>query len=139
MSRINSKNTSVALRTRKLANGKLSYYLDYYDSEGNRIRESLNLYATNNPKNADEKRVNKEAKELAIKLHTAKKDEMYSGKLEYNKKNTGNVYFLDYFMSYIDSQKFKESNHSVWLCTYKALQKICDDKVLLKNINHYPF
>lgn len=64
-------NTTITLRTRKISNGRLSLYLDYYpffyDPISNkRIRhEYLGLYMTENPKNETEKLENKEVYEIA--------------------------------------------------------------------------
>jgi len=136
MTRLDDGSSAMALRSRILPSGKITYYIDYVNpATGKRETESLRLSTNAKPKNADEKRKFKETRELAEKIYTAKKNEFYLGEYGYNKNSKGNVPFLDYFYNYIEKSNFRASNHSVWICTYRALQKVCDKNILLKSID----
>ena len=81
----------ITLKKKKLKNDKYSLYIEYYkgsqlDKNGKRIHirdfEYLKLYLHQNPKNATEKRENKESEINAEKIFFIRKAEFFQGKFD---------------------------------------------------------
>lgn len=97
----------ITLKERKLKSGKISLSIEYYKgsettSEGKRrhIRENENLkmFLFGEPKNASERRKNKETLIVAKKILAIREAEFYQGR--FNLKNTAKSKrrFLDFFI-----------------------------------------
>jgi integrase/recombinase XerD len=97
----------VKLREKKLANGNLSLYLDYYQN-GERQYEFLKLYISAKPKNALEKQSNKEVLELAQRIKAKRIEEVFSGTFDLQLKTLSNTNFLKFYQAYIDSYTKKD-------------------------------
>ena len=80
-----NKKEPVRLREKKLANGNLSLYLDYYQN-GERQYEFLKLYISAKPKNAQEKQSNKENLELAQRIKAKRTEEFLTGTFDLKAK-----------------------------------------------------
>jgi site-specific recombinase XerD len=103
------------LKQKKLSDGQISLYLDYYMGytkvineqtgketiKADRKKEFLNLYIWDSPRTPAERQNNKETLELAKKIRDEKEQQLKEGKLGYRLK-VKNVNFLDYFQAYID-------------------------------------
>lgn len=113
--------TTVKLRERKLANGKISLYLDIYSGtvadidatgkikyKGNRIRKSLGLTIISKPKNKQEREANKRNMELAREMCKAEENRLQ------NQSNTGikiindDIDFYEFYEDYIEEYAKKD-------------------------------
>ncbi|WP_161633461.1 hypothetical protein [Cellulophaga geojensis] len=93
----------ISLRKKKLATGRISLYLEYYngysiDENGKTIHdrafEYLKLYLHGNPITANEKNENKQTLNLAENILTLKKAELIKGKFNIEDNQKGkNVAF----------------------------------------------
>jgi integrase/recombinase XerD len=92
----------VRLREKKLANGNLSLYLDYY-LEGVREYEFLKLYIVAKPKNILEKHSNQTNLELAQRIKAKRIEEVLTGALGLESKNKGSVDFIKYYQTFLTS------------------------------------
>lgn len=117
--------TRVFLREKKINNGRLSLYLDFYpaikhpETGKPTRREFLKLYLYEKPKTALEKQVNKETKALADQVRAQRQLDIQAenfGFLEMRKKHTS---FLDYFQEMIEDRE--GSNKDNWLSAYRFL------------------
>lgn len=97
----------VRIREKKLKNGNLSLYLDYYQ-EGERQYEFLKLYILAKPKNALEKQSNQEVIELAQRIKAKRIEEALSGSLNLQSKNLSNTDFIKFYQAYIDTYTKKD-------------------------------
>lgn len=97
----------VRLREKKLKNGNISLYLDYY-REGERQYEFLKLYILDKPKNPLEKKSNQEVLELAQRIKAKRIEEALSGSLNLQSKNLSNTDFIKFFQAYIDTYTKKD-------------------------------
>lgn len=135
----------VKLQKRKLKNGMLSLYIEYYkgyskDKTG-RIRhkremENLDIYLFELPKNADERQRNKENKLLAEKIFIKRQAEINEGKYGFNNDSKANINFIDYFSKLLEKRKGSKGNWGNWDSCMKHLIKFCDpDTTTFKDID----
>jgi integrase len=124
---------NITLRTKKLRNGKRSYYLDY-TLNGQRIRETLGLYVTKS-NNLIEKDHNKEIKRLAEQIRAKKELELKSSSYGFNTSFKTKTNFLGYFMSVVERRKSTKTNYENWLSTYKHLEKCVSTNLTFENVN----
>jgi site-specific recombinase XerD len=125
------------LEQNKLADGRISLYLEYYlgreekpvlDENGeqvyyaegkmagkpkfqikhNRRKENLSLYLLDKPRTAAERQTNKETLELAMKIRAEREQEFKESMLGYRLRKDRSANFLDYFQAYIDSYTKKD-------------------------------
>ena len=121
----------------KLADGRISLYLEYYlgreekvvlDENGDQVyyesgamkgkpkfrikhhrrKENLSLYLLDKPRTVTERQNNKETLALATKIRAEREQELKENTLGYRLRKDRNVNFLDYFQSYIDSYTKKD-------------------------------
>lgn len=90
----------IRIREKKLANGNLSLYLDYY-RDGERQYEFLKLYIKAKPKDAFEKKSNQEILELAQRIKAKRIEEVLHGSLNLQSKNLSNTDFIKFYQAYI--------------------------------------
>jgi len=125
------------LEQNKLADGRISLYLEYYlgreekpvlDESGNQVcyetgamkgkpkfqvkhhrrKENLSLYLLDKPRTATERQNNKETLALAMKIRVEREQELKESSRGYRLRKERKVNFLDYFQSYIDSYTKKD-------------------------------
>ena len=125
------------LEQNKLADGRISLYLEYYlgreekpvlDENGNQVyyesgamagkpkhqvkhnrrKENLSLYLLDKPRTPAERQQNKETLELATKIRAEREQELKESMLGYRLKKDRNMNFLDYFQSSIDNYTKKD-------------------------------
>ena len=125
------------LEQNKLADGRISLYLEYYlgreetpvlDENGNQVyyesgamkgkpkskikhhrrKENLSLYLLDKPRTATERQSNKETLALAMKIRAEREQELKESSRGYRLRKERNINFLDYFQSYIDSYTKKD-------------------------------
>ncbi len=79
---------TVKLNTKRLKDGRISFYLLYYNSvDRSRKKEYLSLYIFSKPKNAIEKNHNSETKSLAEKICAKKLLELQEGRFSFDSKH----------------------------------------------------
>lgn len=121
----------ITLKQRKLKSGKISLSIEYYKGsevspEGKRrhIREyeNLKLFLFGNPKNASEKKKNKENQALAEKILAIREAEFYQGR--FNLKNTAKSKrrFLDFFIEKAEEKRGNKKNYGTWTATLVHLK-----------------
>jgi integrase len=135
----------VKLQKRKLTNGKVSLYIEYYKgytkNKAGKIRhkremENLNIQLFENPKNADERSKNKDSINLANKILTKRQAEINEGKYGFNNDSKANINFIDYFTKLVEQRKDSKGNYGNWDSCMKHLIKFCDpDTTTFKDIN----
>ena len=110
------------LKQKKMSDGNLSLYLDYYlgrvnevdeytgeqTSKVQRKREFLHLTLLANPRTPLERQSNKDIMALAHKIRFEREQQLKEGNLGYRLKTKRNINFLDYFQNYIDGYTKKD-------------------------------
>lgn len=84
----------VHVRTRKIAQGKMSVYLDIV-KDGARIRENLGLYLVPEKTRAD-KAINRATMRIAEEIKAKRLVELMEGKVVFNRENTAKVNLLEW-------------------------------------------
>jgi len=117
----------VHLRKKKIANGKLSLYLDFYpplktaDGKFTR-REFLNRYLHENPKTKEQKLHNKENLIMAEGIKNKREREILNEQdgifNAQNKKRD----FLEFFEQICENRKETEGNYGNWLSSLQYLK-----------------
>tara|TARA_R110002020_G_scaffold42212_10_gene123975 strand:+ start:748 stop:1881 length:1134 start_codon:yes stop_codon:yes gene_type:complete len=122
----------ISLKERKLKSGKISLSIEYYKGseitlEGKRrhIRdnENLKLSLYGEPKNANERKSNKETLALAKKILAIREAEFYQGR--FNIKNTAKSKrrFLDFFIEKVEEKSDSPKNYGNWTATLVHLKR----------------
>ncbi|RKD90415.1 site-specific integrase [Mangrovibacterium diazotrophicum] len=100
---------NIRLRGKKLANGKISLYLDYYkgysrNKEGKlltkRYTEYLKIYLLSSPKSQEDRRINKENLDLAQKIRTKRESDLNHNSEGFISPQKKKVNFLDFCEQY---------------------------------------
>lgn len=135
---------SVNLRKKRINNGKLSLYLDFYppiiNSNGKKTRrEFLGLSIYENPKGQIEKQHNKNTEGIAESIATKKsielnRPEIYNDmeKAQLEKKNKESQNFIDYIKKIADRRN--GSNYQNWVSAIMYLEHYTNGKLLFKDI-----
>ncbi len=116
----------VHLRQKKLNNGKISLYLDFYPpiNNGNGLftrREFLNRYLLKKPKDDDEKRSNRENFHFAETVRLKREKEiLYEKEGIFNPVNKKRD-FLEYFKQLANDRNQSLGNFNNWLSTLNYL------------------
>ncbi|MFT2007189.1 site-specific integrase [Pontibacter sp. 13R65] len=90
----------VRLREKKLNNGNLSLYLDYYNA-GERQYEFLKLYLMDKPKTALDKQSNQATLELAQRIKAKRTEEVLLGNFDLQSKSLSATDFIKFYQAYI--------------------------------------
>lgn len=123
----------ITLKEKKLKTGMVSLYIEYYkgsstDENGKRIHlrdfEYLKIYLHAMPKNAGEKKENRENFKLAEDILAIRKSEYLQGRYNIKDKSKAKRPFLDYFLEKSNEKIKSSKNHGVWLSALHHL-KIC--------------
>lgn len=132
------------LRKKKLKTGKLSLYIEYYKgfktlSNGKikhlRDYEYLQLYLIESPKSADEKKKNKEQLELAEKILSIRRAEIYQGKFKIQNNHKGKTTFLDFFEQKKEERYETKGNYDNWDAAQKHLEKYCPQHTTFNDVD----
>ena len=111
------KGAKVRLRGKRLSDGAISLYFDYYqgykkDSVGkvttNRKIEYLKLYIKDKPKTDIERGQNKETFELANKIRAKRESDISHGKEGFISPQKKKINFFDYCQSYLETYTKKD-------------------------------
>lgn len=132
----------ITLKQRQLPSGKINLSIEYYKGseitlEGkrrhNRDYENLKLYLHGEPKNASERKENKETLLLANQIISIREAEFFQGKFDLKNTAKGKRRFLDFFLEKTEEKSDSPKNYGNWLATYTHLKNcispstICDD------------
>lgn len=126
---------SVKLRTRKVINGMLSYYLDYYPGLRNPHtmktvrRESLGIYIYENPINRREKQYNETMREKAETIRCRRFESVINERYDFLDKEKMKGDFLAYF-AYILKTKDKK-----WQYVYTHFERFVDKKCTFEEVD----
>lgn len=144
----------ITLKEKKLSNGMISLYIEYYkgsttDMNGKRshIRdfEFLKIYLHQNPKDAVERKENKENRKLAEDILSIRQSNYIQGKFEIKNLSKSKRQFLDFFTEKMEEKSSSVKNYGVWQSAYSHLKNcispnfLCDevDENFVKKVKHY--
>ncbi len=134
----------INLKQKKLKNGKSSLFLEFYNGyriDKNGVKkhlrkfEYLKQYVFDNPKNAEEKRKNKEILQLAENILAIRKAEYIQGKYKIKNDKKGEVTFLDYYEQLKEDRFETKANYGNWDAALKHIEKYCPAHKQLKDID----
>lgn len=132
----------ITLKEKKLKSGLISYYIEYYKGstvgdDGKRIHlrdfEYLKLYFDPYAKTANEKKKNKEDKELAENILAIRKADFAQGKYGIKNPIKAKRRFLDFFLE--KSNEKSGSTRDTWISTFAHLQNIISKNFVFEEIN----
>ncbi|MCT3733688.1 tyrosine-type recombinase/integrase [Elizabethkingia anophelis] len=146
----------ITLKRKNLKDGQISLYIEYYkgstiDLNGKRIHlrefEYLKLYLNAEPKNAKEKKENKETLELAENILAIRKTNYIQGKFDIKSTTKSKRTFLNYFAEIMEEKQKQDSsnNYGNWFSTFQHLKKIISpnmtfeevDETFIKKVRNY--
>ena len=133
-----SNGTSVRLREKKLKSGRLSLYLQYYNSDTNKKKkEYLGLYLIPKPKSLIDKEHNNEIRQLAKSILSKKVIEIQEGRFGFRSKKFDDLLFLPYFESILEKKRTpsSKSNVSNWESTLVHLRNFTRDDLKLSEVD----
>ncbi|SDB26653.1 Site-specific recombinase XerD [Flavobacteriaceae bacterium MAR_2010_188] len=134
----------ISLIERKLPSGKISLIIDYYkgseiSSEGKRKhirdRENLKLYLFSEPKNAVERKENKQTMVLAKKILSIREAEYYQGKFDLKNTAKGKRRFLDFFSEKVEERSESAKNYGNWTAAFIHLQRCISANTMFDEID----
>ncbi|HFK5574298.1 TPA: hypothetical protein ACG0AX_002655 [Elizabethkingia anophelis] len=111
----------ITLKRKNLKDGQISLYIEYYkgstiDINGKRIHlrefEYLKLYLNAEPKNAKEKKENKETLELAENILAIRKTNYIQGKFDIKSTTKLKRTFLNYFAEIMEEKQKQDSSNN---------------------------
>ncbi|MFV5685107.1 site-specific integrase [Flavobacterium sp. GB2R13] len=135
---------NITLKKKKLQNGKLSLYIEYYKGstlniEGKRIHlrdfEYLKLYPYQEPKTAAEKKENKEIDTLSEQILSIRKAEYFQGKFDIKNTAKSKRSFLDFFMEKTEEKIDSPKNYSNWAATSLHLKRCISPNLLFEEVD----
>ncbi len=118
----------VTLRKRITSAEKTAFYLDY-NRNGKRIKEALNLFLYNNPKNKTEQYENKNTIELVERIRSERLIELQDKKFGTHRQDNGKQNFISYFKEKMEERRDSKGNYDNWDAVHKFLKK-CFGEVL---------
>ena len=134
----------ITLKKKKLKNDKYSLYIEYYkgsqlDKNGKRIHirdfEYLKLYLHQNPKNATEKRENKESEINAEKIFFIRKAEFFQGKFDIKNTSKSKRCFLDFFIEKAEEKINSPKNYGNWTATLVHIKRCINPNLQFEEID----
>lgn len=134
----------INLKQKKIKNGKSSLFLEFYNGyriDKNGVKkhlrkfEYLKQYVFDNPKNAEEKRKNKETLQLAENILAIRKAEYIQGKYKIKNDKKGEVTFLEYYEQLKEDRFETKANYGNWDAALKHIAKYCPAHKQLKDID----
>lgn len=135
----------IKLRKKKLASGKYSLYIDYYkgstiDEKGkaksNREFEYLKEYLYINPKDASERRENKETLLRAEQILSIRRAEYAQGKYGIKDRSKNRLLFLTYYDKLKEERYETKGNYDNWDAAQKHIENYCKrKKITLEDID----
>lgn len=135
---------NITLKKKKLQNGKLSLYIEYYKGstlniEGKRIHlrdfEYLKLYPYQEPKTAAEKKENKEIDTLSEQILSIRKVEYFQGKFDIKNTSKSKRLFLDYFIEKTEEKIDSPKNYGNWTATSLHLKRCISSNLTFEEVD----
>lgn len=135
---MSSNGIKVQLKTKKLRDNRLSFFLHLYNpTSRKRRKEYLGLYLFSKPKDVFQKEHNSEMKRLANSIYAKRVLEIQEGKFGFIPKYKLEVTLLSYFDDLLGRKKKEtsESNFSNWKSTIKHLKNFTRDDLKLSDVD----
>lgn len=133
--------SKVKLRQKKLKNGEVSLYLDFYPAvydykKGKTTRRHfLKMYIKDKPKSQAERQAKKEILTRGEAIRSQVQMELYKGTFKLNGDNQKSVDFLAYFKSFVDSYKAKNQNtFATWNAAYNHLYHHIGGQLMMEEV-----
>lgn len=130
----------VTLREKKLKNGMLSLYLDFYpaiqhpDTKKETRREFLGLYLYVKPKTEIEKSFNKETKMQAETVKANRQISLQSNKFGFLRKEKHDVDFVEYFRTLTQKKYSSKSNYDTWVSALNYIEKFTGGSYMFSQV-----
>ena len=127
--------TSVYVRQRKGADGKLHLYLDYYPALFNPItrktrkHESLKMYIYENPKDDVEKNYNQETLRLAEAVRCKRSLAIMKGELDFIEESFAKSDFLEFFTT------LAQNRNKCWILAQQYFSRFMNGKCRFENLS----
>jgi integrase len=134
----------ITLKERKLKSGNVSLFIEYYkgsktNNDGKRRhirdREYLKMFLIQNPKNAGEKKKNKETLALAEKILAIKQAEYYQGRFDIKNTAKGKKRFLDFFKEQAETKIDSVKNYGNWTATLLHLERCISANTIFDEVD----
>ena len=134
----------ITLRERLLPSGKINLSIEYYKGtiqqpNGKRktVRdyENLKLFLHSEPKNAGERKENKETMALAKQILAIREAEFYQGRFELKNTTKGKRTFLDYFHEKTEEKIDSPKNYGNWTATMIHLKRCISPNTIFDDID----
>lgn len=134
----------ITLRERLLPSGKINLSIEYYKGtiqqpNGKRktVRdyENLKLFLHGEPKNAGERKENKETMALAKQILAIREAEFYQGRFELKNTTKGKRTFLDYFHEKTEEKIDSPKNYGNWTATMIHLKRCISPNTIFDDID----
>lgn len=134
----------ITLRERLLPSGKINLSIEYYKGtilqpNGKRktVRdyENLKLFLHSEPKNASERKENKETLTLAKQILAIREAEFYQGRFELKNTTKGKRTFLDYFHEKTEEKSDSPKNYGNWTATMIHLKRCISPNTIFDDID----
>ncbi|MDM1097824.1 site-specific integrase [Myroides odoratimimus] len=134
----------ITLRERLLPSGKINLSIEYYKGtilqpNGKRktVRdyENLKLFLHGEPKNAGERKENKETMALAKQILAIREAEFYQGRFELKNTTKGKRTFLDYFLEKTEEKSDSPKNYGNWTATMIHLKRCISPNTIFDDID----
>ncbi|MDM1503774.1 site-specific integrase [Myroides marinus] len=134
----------ITLRERLLPSGKINLSIEYYKGtiqqpNGKRktVRdyENLKLFLHGEPKNAGERKENKETMVLAKQILAIREAEFYQGRFELKNTTKGKRTFLDYFHEKTEEKIDSPKNYGNWTATMIHLKRCISPNTIFDDID----
>jgi len=130
--------SKVTLRSKKLAGGKLSLYLDYYPPIINTKtgketrREFLKLFIYENPKSPEEKKHNTESNDLAELVSAKRLVQIRNKEFGFKENINLNINFITFYKSVVEDyyNKGSKSNYQTWKASFNHFTLLYGDKLM---------
>jgi integrase len=134
----------ITLKERKLKSGNVSLFIEYYkgsktNNDGKRRhirdREYLKMFLIQNPKNAGEKKKNKETLALAEKILAIKQAEYYQGRFDIKNTAKGKKRYLDFFKEQAETKIDSVKNYGNWTATLLHLERCISANTIFDEVD----
>jgi hypothetical protein len=134
----------ISLKTKRLKNNRLSLFIEFYKGYSNnksgvkkhlRKFEYLKLYVSEDPKNADDKRKDKQTWEFADNILAIRKAEYIQGKYNIKDNKKAQITFLDYYEILKEDRYATKGNYDNWDAALKHIERYCPEYLQLKAVD----
>ena len=136
--------SKVTLRSKKITDGKLSLYLDYYppiiDSKTGKEtrREFLKMAIYENPKSVDEKKHNSQTNDLAEIVKAKRLVQLRNREFGLKDNINLNINFITFYESIVNDyfSKGSKSNYQSWKASLNHFKKVFGEQLMSSQLNN---